>query len=474
MKKIVILLVILTLTVTGCNSVLPKTSAEANGNEVENSEVVIPSPTIIDKNDNDIPNVEDNINGQDITEDLEMTEKAEDENITEENTGVTEDIDKEQIIEEKEIVLKVFDSLIPVGLIKNSKYEKYQVFNNYLLILSRAANIREEATAESKIIGGVQHFEKINLIAEVKGQYLEKYDSDSWYKISWNVGEEIKIGYIFSKLGDTREFQFSKMYDDIRELKINVEGSLTAYISNYKNRNGSAPLINGKTVDEFGILRYQSAPAYYEADKESKFRYIADGILLNVLAETESFYKVSTYDFEGEYYIPKRYVEFNNSIEELKKVVVIDRKNQNEAVFEYQEGAWNIVSYIYATTGEKAKYKLPTDLGHYMAIQKRKKFLYLDDVSKEIAGYAPFATRFSGGAYIHGVPVDFVKETNVEVLEDGQEIEKTKLVDPGNIEYLFTIGTVPRSHKCVRNYTSHAEFLYNWVDVGSTTIIVIE
>jgi lipoprotein-anchoring transpeptidase ErfK/SrfK len=180
-----------------------------------------------------------------------------------------------------------------------------------------------------------------------------------------------------------------------------------------------------------------------------------------VLEEDERFYKVTTLNFEGMYYVPKKYVSFKNSLEQLRQVIVVDRKNQNQGVFEFKDDQWVLVSYTLATTGAKEKYKFETPLGYYMAIEKKAKFLYLDDVTREIAGYAPYAIRFTGGAYIHGVPVDFEKK-------DG------KLVDPGHKEYLFTLGTVPRSHKCVRNYTSHAEFLYNWVQVGSSAVIVIE
>jgi hypothetical protein len=303
--------------------------------------------------------------------------------------------------------------------------------------------------------------EKIELISEVKGQYIDQYQSDNWYKVKWVENDEIKYGYIFSKLAEPREFQFNKMHQELNNLKSFTDNSTTAYITNYKNSKGTAPLHNGSTNDDYGIARYQSAPVYFSPSTKADFRYIADGTLINIIGQTDFFYQITTNNFEGEYYVPKKYVSLRNSIKELEKVVIVDRKNQNEGVFEYVDGKWNIISYIYATTGEKAKYKLPTDLGYYMTIEKRDRFLYLDDETSEIAGYAPFALRFSGGTYIHGVPVAFVKEND-------------KLVDPGIIEYLFTIGTTPRSHKCVRNYSSHAEFLYNWAEIGKTAVIIIE
>ena len=47
-------------------------------------------------------------------------------------------------------------------------------------------------------------------------------------------------------------------------------------------------------------------------------------------------------------------------------------------------------------------------------------------------------------------------------------------VDPGMAENLSTLGTDPRSHKCVRNATSHAKWLYDWVKIGRSAVIAFE
>lgn len=65
--------------------------------------------------------------------------------------------------------------------------------------------------------------------------------------------------------------------------------------------------------------------------------------------------------------------------------------------------------------------------------------LFLKDGSSALGGYAPYASRFTNGAYIHGVPVN---------------VPRTAM-----IEYSWSLGTVPRSHMCVRNATSHAKFI---------------
>lgn len=367
-------------------------------------------------------------------------------------------VSQKPIFEDK--ILKTYDTQIPENIVENIKYKNYTTYKDYVVIFGSGINIRQYPSTNSKIVGKAYYGEKLRLIHKVSGEFLKNYNSDIWYKVLWTKDNVENEGYIFSKLGEERVFQFEKMIESIKNLEISVANK-TAYISNYQNRTGTAPLYKGKTTDNYGGRRYQSAPAYTEPKSTSDFRYISDGMLVTVIGETNNYYKITTLNFKGDYYVPKKYVSFDNAIKTLSKVVVVDRKNQNEGVFEYSDGNWSLISYTYATTGADAKYKLPTDLGFYMAIQKSKSFLYLDDLTKKIAGYAPYAVRFNGGAYIHGVPVQYI-------------IKNGKRIDPGIQEFMSSIGTVPLSHKCVRNYTSHAKFIYDWVEVGKSAVIVIE
>lgn len=378
--------------------------------------------------------------------------------MTEPDTIAEEEIEPEPIVE-----VESFETEIPEGLILDLKYDSYPSGYSYILVTTNTLNVRATPSVEDNIINKVYYFQKVNLEAVVKGQYMEKYDTDLWYRILWKDGDELREGFVLSALAEARVYQLDKMFENVKHLQEEIDGNTSAYISNYKHRNGRAPLYKGKSEDAYGTIRSQSAPAYYSLEDKDEFRYLEDGTLLTVLGDDEAntHYRVRTMEDDKELWIPKKYVSFSNSIEKLTKVVVVDRKNQNEGVFELIDGEWHLISYIFATTGEKAQYKLPTSLGYWMVINTRPKFLYLDDKTKEVAGYAPYTIRFNAGAYIHGVPVNYSVVDGVNV-------------DPGMKEYLFTIGTVPRSHKCVRNYTSHAKFLYEWVEVGKSSVIVIE
>jgi uncharacterized protein YgiM (DUF1202 family) len=369
----------------------------------------------------------------------------------------------ESIIKQKNILpltMKYSDE-IPEAIPVDLKYTEYEMYTNYILIVNDGINIREEPTAESEIKGKAKHFEKFKLLAEEKGEYQENYETDIWYRISFNKDNETQEGYILSAFAEKREFQFTKMYESVNILFKEINAKKSAYIVNYKNRTKAAPRYKGRSYDEFGRGSYQAAPAYYDMENKEEFRYINDGRLVSILDETDDYYKIDTLAFEGEYYIPKEYVSLKNRIVNLKNIIVVDRKNQNEAVFELIDNKWTMISYTYATTGEKAKYKTPTELGYFMAIEIKEKLLYVDDITRKLAGYAPHVIRFNGGAYIHGVPLDYIEK-------DGE------LIDPGQVEYSKVIGTIPKSHKCVRNYTSHAKFLVDRVNLGECAVIVIE
>lgn len=370
-----------------------------------------------------------------------------------------DNIDTEEDIEEP-VLIQEFNTQLPDNIGLQLKYEEYPISYDYLLIL-KSSNIRELPSSKSKIIGKRGAMEKIRLVSEVRGEYLKTWDKDSWYEVQWEEDGNNETGYIFSALAEDRHFQFDKMDKSIDQLQQSLDFGLLAHISNYKNANGVPPKIRGKTFDSYGHRRSQSAAGYEEPDKSSEFRYIPDGMLLHVLEEQEGFTKVKVVGFEGEYWVLNKYINREKVLTNLNKVVIVDRKYQNQGVFELEDGRWNLISYGFSTTGKTGKYSLETPLGFYTFIEKRDRFYYFEDGTTKIAGYAPYAARFSGGGYIHGVPVNY-------------KMEGDKIIDPGKQEYLHSIGTIPKSHMCIRNYTSHAKFLHSWIDIGETAIVIIE
>lgn len=335
------------------------------------------------------------------------------------------------------------------------KYDKYLLTYTYLLIEKELVNIRKGPSYEEPVLKTVSKNEKLGYIETIENE-------NKWYYVTWNEGEQSLFGFLDAESAVKREFQFDKMHEAvIKAEKAADKGPLT-YIDNYHNLKGAAPRYKGGELDKHGARRSQSAPGYIDINNLSEFDYLGDGTLVRVLSTDSQYTKVALVKDESEYFVPNKYVAAPPAVISIKKAIVIDRANQNEVVFEKTGKEWKVISYTLATTGKVGKYHQPTPLGYFYAMEKRERFYYYKDGTYTIQGYAPYTIRFAGGAYVHGVGI------NYKYNADGTRI------DPGMVEYSKTIGTVPLSHKCVRNYTSHAKFLYDWYTPGEVIVVVIE
>ena len=235
-------------------------------------------------------------------------------------------------------------------------------------------------------------------------------------------------------------------------------------MQNYKNLNGEAPLTKVWSRDSYklvsdslGVERYQAVPLYASTDTLTPELYGRDGTLI-AMTDTQgsNFWQGRTESPEADWYVPKRYVKLLKPDVTFSHVVVVDRKNQYIITLERQAPAHYLVRSINpATTGRhKPPHAKETPLGIFLLQEKKPKMFYTSDGSSRIAGFAPWASRFTCGAYIHGVPVNN---------------PKGKIV-----EYSHSLGTTPRSHMCVRNASSHAKFVYDNCPTLATLIVVIE
>lgn len=407
--------------------------------------------------------VEENINALSIEEDIDFTRDAKNNGIEREPAMLSQD-EATQVrhnVKNSPVntTLEEFRTALPQEILKNLQYQYYLLSYDYLLVTApEVTPILKDPRQGAEQVNSVLCGEKITLHDKVQGEAVG--DSNIWYKVSRKENGQIHTGYVHSQTGVPRKFRFDEMLRSLRDLNQQALGGKLHYISNYKNVNGAPPKKNNAGTDEFGYRIYQSAPGYINADTASDFRYLPDGILLKILSEDETFYRVFVPTFESEFYVPKRYINPDSYVDNFNHVIVVDRKEQNQATFEINPNGTVMVSYTLSTTGLKGPSSFETSLGYYKAIEKKERFEYLGDNSAEIAGYAPYAIRFSGGAYIHGVPVDY-------------EVQEGERIDPGKIEYLHTIGTFPRSHMCVRNFTSHAKFLYDWMRPEAGAVIII-
>ncbi|HZK01834.1 MAG TPA: L,D-transpeptidase [Anaerovoracaceae bacterium] len=366
----------------------------------------------------------------------------------------------EQISQPGEI-LSVEDNFLESTFNVSLEYEKYPTTYTYIYVESESIDIRLGPSLNEESMRKAYSGERLNYL-ETVSIAAENGLISRWYHVFWEEEGERRFGFITDTGVKDRWFQFDKMEKAILKAEnYSNKGRLT-YINNYQNCNGDAPLYKGGIVDDEGNRRSQSAPGYTNIDDKENFTYIEDGTLILHHLSDGKYAKIETISTGKNYYVPMKYIPKNHVIHELKRVIIVDVTNQNEAAYEKKAEGWTLISCSHATTGTTGRYSQPTPLGFFFAMEKRSFFRYYEDGTTRIQGYAPYAIRFAGGAYIHGVAV------NYKYGEDG------KLIAPPTKEYSSTIGTVPLSHKCVRNYTSHAKFLYDWFVPGETIVIVID
>jgi hypothetical protein len=299
------------------------------------------------------------------------------------------------------------------------------------------------------------------------GKYIESAVGAERDKIA------IKKEFLYSKdtLSDsypykntTRGFQWDKIRANLILLESaqRQDGSW-AVLQNYKNIHGKPKSVKDFHTNEYnqvcdpqGVAQSQSSPLYAATDSITPLFYGRDGSLVKFLGGSGDFVKIATVYSEGNWKVPKKYVKLLDDDIVFRKAVFVDRTNQNIATLEKVGSTWLVRSMTKATTGlHKPPYEFETPLGIFVVQEKKNKMIYNEDGSDEVAGFAPYASRFSGGAHIHGIPVNGP-------------------LDAGLVENSPILGTIPHSHECVRTITSHAKFIYDWGAIDNAIVFVID
>jgi len=261
-----------------------------------------------------------------------------------------------------------------------------------------------------------------------------------------------------------RVFQWTKIKEKLAFIE-NFQREKITYtiLQNYKNMNREAPTVKNfvrneytRVSDTLGVERYQSAPLYIVGETDAPTLYGRDGSLVKLISsDTIDMVEIEGISFKGRWDVPKRYVKTLGDSVRFNYVIVVDVTNQNTTVIERTDKDWKIRSMNPATSGvHKPPYAMETPVGMFVIQENKTKMFFYKDGTTEIGGFAPYASRFTNGGYIHGVPTN----------------------DPnGNIiEYSATLGTIPRSHMCVRNATSHAKFIFDRAKPLKSLVIVID
>jgi len=262
----------------------------------------------------------------------------------------------------------------------------------------------------------------------------------------------------------TRVFQLNKIKENLAYIENFQREEITyAVLQNYKNKNGEAPTVKDfvrndytRVSDTLGVERYQSAPLYILGETDAPTIYGRDGSLVKLISsDTLDMVKIEGISFRGTWDVPKRYIKTLGDSIRFNYIIFVDVTNQNTTVIEKTNKEWKIRSMNPATSGvHKPPYAMETPVGMFVIQENKSKMFFYKDGTTEIGGFAPYASRFTNGGYIHGVPTNNPK---------------------GNIiEYSTTLGTIPRSHMCVRNASSHAKFIFDNAKPLKSLVIVID
>lgn len=237
------------------------------------------------------------------------------------------------------------------------------------------------------------------------------------------------------------------------------------------------PLVNDfySVKDKFGNRKNQSVVGYTSPDKKGEIINIPDQTILKVLGEENDMLKIETPLYGGPYYIDNnpdllKKLDLNSQV---NKFIAIDPNNQTEAILERIKNTDNfaIISYSFVTTGrDNGHSSYETPHGAFLVAFTRPYMMFtrnvrngedLSNIPKHkrvgnrsdvvVGGEAKYAVRFSGGAYMHGIPYSY-----------GANTEAVKAV------VAQKIGTYKESHKCVRHYDDQIEFIVNWINGNST------
>ena len=264
-----------------------------------------------------------------------------------------------------------------------------------------------------------------------------------------------------------RGFYWNKMINRIEIVNNFIDTALKAkedlyIITEYKPLSRDKP----SKKDRFGNKNNQSIIGYTKANKEGEIINIPDQTIFKIIGEENNMLKIETPFYGGPYFIEKiegTYKKAENIKEKVNKFIAIDPHSQTEVLFQRnpETEKYEVVTYSYVTTGKDGWGSYETPHGAFLIAFTRPYMTFTRHARAgdktlpgrsdlTIGGSAKYAVRFSGGGYMHGIPV-------------GLNFKGSTL----NTGTAQKIGTYKDSHKCVRHFDDQIEFIVGWINADS-------
>ncbi|WP_066900808.1 L,D-transpeptidase family protein [Streptobacillus notomytis] len=405
-------------------------------------------------------NVNYSNNGSMVTE--EFVKVVEDNK--EENIEMEENVEKEEQSSFEHI--QKFDKSYE-NITLNLEFDKYFDKNlNQFAFIKATTNIRDlPSTKDSKVVGKIKNGIRLPLLGVIKGD-----DEKEWLEVMYKDEKH----YIYAKNAEIRGFNWQKAVEKANKVNDFIISAIKDekdiyYLHSYISLNIES---DGKE-DKYGNVSNQSIRAYYDNNKE--YINLPDRSLFTLEGEDDNYVHIKTLSYGDEIYkIPKMYIrrlKKSNISEIINKFIYIDRNSQTQVSIERNKetNIFNVNTVGYVTTGTTKGVGFVTPYGDFLVAYTKPVMLYTSDFEREdilnsngekigerpiIIGDAKFAIRFSGGGYSHGIPSTFEPKENRK--------ERKKMTES-------KLGTIPLSHKCVRNADDVMEYLYKWVNGNGKT-----
>lgn len=320
-------------------------------------------------------------------------------------------------------------------------------FREYIIIPRGFLELKEEAKPNSKTVQRA-----------IEGQrFFISGKENNWFQVELKDGN---TAYIERDKISFRELRVEKALLEINSLNFfiseNLKNKKEVVMLNSYAFNGNLDTSKIEK-DSRGKRVLNSQKAYESKDLKGNWIYIADRQILVVETNdrNEPWIEIKLPNENKTYYVDRktfRFSRFPRINKEIDKFIIIDNLNQNMMIYQRQNKQWKLLKSPLISTGyDNGNNSFRTPSGVFLVANLKDNMLYKnrDKDNNLKKGQAPYAVRFSGGNYLHGIPVE-------EDIDERREMIVRKWRED-------LLGSYALSQGCVRNRDEIAKYIFNWI-----------
>lgn len=338
-------------------------------------------------------------------------------------------------------LIATYDNAIPKEIRFLDKFDGNEPeLLDYVFVRTLKANVRALPGLNSPVLEEFDFNKKVRIYSKVMNM------GTFWYEVRTSKGER---GYVSAQLVAFRTFRFNEALARVKKVENFIEEArrdelslavVNSYTPNPNNENMD------RRKDKYGHSADQNTRALTDKGEEI---FIPDRSIMSILDREGNTARVKVESIPEILTINTKNLSPQAKLDNQKveKAVVIDTENQNMIIMEKIDGEWVVVSYVKSKTGLESQLGFETPKGSFLAAVSKFEMLYNNEISEKM-GYAKYATRFSGGGYLHGTPVNYEELINKEYFISQKE---------------DNLGTLSGTRKCVRTSEDHARFVFDWI-----------